>query len=371
MRHGGIGSLVIVGSSSEIRVYQRGSVGGTLVPRAAVTGPGAGAIYGALHPTRDIFYAAHRVAGPVPGGGGIAPTGAISAYSIDRGSGALTRMGHPLVLPLDAPMHLGVSPDGRHLFAAIFEAGAVLAVSTGESGVPEAVVDQKTMAGDRPLLEAHQACVEGCHLFVPCRAGNIVAQLRFDGDGKLTENTPPYVTPRSLGDAPATPAGAGPRHMVIHASRRFAFLVNEIEGTVNVFEYDAPAGRLGDVVQVIKTVPDDAPAVESEAAHPVLHPTDPTLLYVSNRLNPSIDVFEIDVATGMLTRLQHETGGDMIENPRDFAVDADGKVLLVANARSRPDNLLGVFAICQDGTLTPKNSVSSQPDAWFVTVIER
>ena len=49
--------------------------------------------------------------------------------------------------------------------------------------------------------------------------------------------------------------GSGPRHFVFHSELPYGYGINELNGTINVYAFDADAGRLS-VVQTIATLPD-------------------------------------------------------------------------------------------------------------------
>jgi 6-phosphogluconolactonase len=104
--------------------------------------------------------------------------------------------------------------------------------------------------------------------------------------------------------------GAGPRHL----TRDGAFLVNELDNTVQSVNDDGPA---------VSTLP-PAWRGESSTAEIVRHKE--RMLYVSNRGHDSIAVFAVG---SELRAVQHaSTHG---RHPRHFLIDPDGRWLLVAN----------------------------------------
>ncbi len=376
--------FVYIGGSNEIRVFQLDTVGGRLFPRSAIASMPPtiplGGLYGAIDSKKRFFYTLHDVPNTNrPDGMGPANVAAVSALSINPTTGALTYL-NTTPITLSGAAHLALHPSDRTLYVSVFTGGAVTALSVNLDGTVGSVIDQETMAGAKALREAHQAVLDdkGRFLFVPCRAGGFVAQFKIAGDGTLSENDPPFAEPASVmrasdaGVPGNIPLGPGPRHMALHPDGKFAYLLNENEGTVTVFAYDAAAGKLGAVVETISSVPTEVATATPEwaAAHVLVHPKDKTLLYVSNRGNPSIDVFKIDLATGGLTRVQHQTEG--VYFPRDFEFDPSGKFLIVANQGSanppRP-NLLGVYRIALDGKLTLTQTVDAQAAAQYVVMV--
>src|SRR5690606_36043635 len=61
-------------------------------------------------------------------------------------------------------------------------------------------------------------------VFVPHLGTDQILQFRFDAaSGKLAANTPPLLQ---------LAQGTGPRHIIISSDNRFAYLLNELTGTV-------------------------------------------------------------------------------------------------------------------------------------------
>lgn len=143
---------------------------------------------------------------------------------------------------------------------------------------------------------------------------------------------------------------AGPRHFTFHPSGRYAYVVNELNATLQAFAYESSTGQLS-TIQTISTLPDDYTQWNACAdihAHP-----NGRFLYASNRGHNSIACYEIE-ENGQLKLLAHTSSGG--EFPRNFAISPNGKHLLVANQNS--DNVLS-FAIDPDkGTLRKEHEYS-------------
>jgi 6-phosphogluconolactonase len=327
---GGSGEVVVYvsGASTTISIFALDLTTGALTSRGTAHG-GSSPTYLAFSPDNRFLYA---------GNGG---DGRITSFRIEAG-GALANLGDVSTAGMVGNMshmasvtHLSIHPAGGFAFAVHFDSGHITAspiVATGAAAAPAAV--------HRPADEAHQIISDasGRHVFVPCRSANLIAQYRFDpATGQLAAAVPPTIQ--------AEP-GAGPRHMAFHPSQQFAYVINELNGTTTSYRYDATTGRLS-APQSVSNVP---PGVtETASAHIVVHPTG-RFVYGSNRTHNSIVMFRVDGATGRLTTIGYETGGGMVQKPRDFAVDPTGRYLLVANQGA---NTVIVFRIDPtDGTLT-------------------
>jgi 6-phosphogluconolactonase len=231
--------------------------------------------------------------------------------------------------------HIGVHPGGKHVLVPHYTAGDIAVMPIGPTGGVGMPTDTKTTAA-----EAHQVVSDrsGAFVFVPCRTGNAIMQFKFDAaGGKLIANDPPRVM---------AAAGVGPRHMAFHPTESFAYVLNELGGTLTSYRYDKASGLLSDP-QSVSTVP--AGMTENSAAHVIVHPTG-RFLYASNRSHNSVVVFALDAATGRPSMPVWENAGGMIRNPRDFAMDPSGTFLLVANQMT---GTVIVFRInAADGKLT-------------------
>jgi 6-phosphogluconolactonase len=327
----GAGSEVVVyvsGSSSTISIFTLDLTTGALTSRGTAPG-GTSPTYLAFNPSNRFLYA---------GNGG---QGRITSFRIEAG-GALTSLGDVSTAGVVGSMtymasvtHVSVHPAGNWVFAAHFNSGHVTVSSIVGTGVVAAPVDVQ-----RPANEAHQIISDGAgrHVFVPCRAGNVIAQYQFDSaTGRLVASVPATV--------PAE-AGAGPRHMTFHPNQQYAYVINELNGTTTSYRYDSTTGLLS-MPQSVSNVP--AGVNETSSAHIVIHP-EGTFVYGSNRTHNSVVMFRVDGATGRLTSIGHETGGGMVRTPRDFGIDPTGRYLLVANQGT---STVIVFRInASDGTLT-------------------
>ena len=99
--------------------------------------------------------------------------------------------------------------------------------------------------------------------------------------GKIRPNAAPFV---------ATGPGAGPRHFRIHQNHKWAYVINELDNTLILYDYERGKGTLAPR-QVISTLPED---FEGTSFCADIHiPPSGRLLYGSNRGHDSIAVFDI------------------------------------------------------------------------------
>ncbi|AQS94316.1 hypothetical protein BXQ17_09690 [Polaribacter sp. BM10] len=119
--------------------------------------------------------------------------------------------------------------------------------------------------------------------------------------------------------------GSGPRHFVFHPNGKFGYLVNELSGKVDAYNYNN--GSL-DFIEDYATYQQKQDIYRTADIH--ISP-DGQFLYASNRgpKENTIVVFSINKNNGKLQLIEHvDTAGN---HPRNFAISDDGNFLLVAN----------------------------------------
>lgn len=287
-------------------------------------------------------------------------SGEVAAFRVAPGSGELVELnressGGP------GPAYVGVDAAGRWVTAANYGGGSVALFPVQEDGSLAAATDvvQHTGSGADPERQqgphAHYARpVPGGWVWVADLGTDEVIAYPLDPDsGSLGAD-------RAV-STPAAP-GAGPRHLAFHPDGPWAYVMNELAGTVTVYRRDEDTGRL-DEVQTVSSLPDGFDG-DNYSADIHVHPSG-RWLYTSNRGDfDSIAIFEIDPASGRLTPRGHQREG--IDWPRNFAVDPTGRWLLVANRHS---DEVRVFAVDPGtGLLTPTDQRVPVPSPTNVTL---
>jgi 6-phosphogluconolactonase len=280
-------------------------------------------------------------------------TGAVSAFSIDAATGALTLLNQR---PSNgtAPCHLVLDRDNRHVLVANYGSGSVAVLPVGSDGRLGAATDvvQHTGRSVNPDRQtgphAHCVTLDPANRFAfVCDLGlDKILAYRFDAQrGTLTPGDPAFT---------AVKPGAGPRHMVFRPDGRFAYVVNEMHSTITAFSYDSAAGSLKEL-QTVSTKPEHFDGANTGAEIDV-HPTG-KYLYVSNRGHNSVVLFSIDPQKGTLTYIEEQgTGGS---TPRHFGIEPSAKHLAIANQNS--DTVLACRIDAGNGRLKPSGVFASVP----------
>lgn len=322
--------------SSEISVLRLDEQRGELTVIETVAAGGR-AMPMAVSPDRANLYAALRSE----------PYG-VARFAIDPGSGRLTLLATtPLV---DNMAYLALDQSGRYLFAASYSGSRISVNRLGAAGA----VDPEPLAVMPTGKHAHAVLTDPSNrfLFVPCLGDDRILQFRFDAaNGEIMPNNPPWV-----GAQP----GAGPRHLVFHPNRRFAFGINELDGTVNSFRLE-PGGTLAPLATV-SALPEGFSG-KPWAADIHLTPNS-QFLYTSERTSSTLATFGVDAGTGELTPLGHTKTETQ---PRGFAIDPDGRFLVAAGEAS---NGVSSYAIDErSGALRHVSRVSVGEDPNWVDIV--
>jgi 6-phosphogluconolactonase len=255
------------------------------------------------------------------------PSGAVSAFSIEGSDGDLTFLNQQPSLG-GAPCHLILDQTGRFLLVANYVGGNVSVLSIerdGRLGAATELVQHQGKSVKPEQQGPHAHCVtqdhSGRHVFATDLGLDKIMAYEFDAKkGKLRANATPWATLKP---------GAGPRHLALHPGGRFAYVINELDSTINAFAYHQATGTLVQV-QTISTLPGDFSGANS-CAEICVAPSG-KFLYGSNRGHDSIVVFAIDERTGGLEYVEHQS--TLGKTPRNFTIDPTGTLLLAANQNS-------------------------------------
>jgi len=325
----------------DIGVYTLGA-DGALTPGAKVAAGGKPVMPMSVSPNKRYLYAAVRSK----------PFTAV-AYSIDRKSGALKEIGRGELA--ESFPYILADKTGNWLLGASYGAHLVSVNPIGKDGKvgsPQQVIPT--------ARNAHSIITDRTnrYAFVPHLGTDQVFQFKFDAKtGRLTANTPATVQMSQ---------GTGPRHIIMSADNRFAYLLNELTATVTTLSLDAKTGLLKQVSDASALAPDSklvpgAPRgaisgpggvkppprdVSNDIWASDLHLTpNGKYLYAAERTGNQIGALSVDGATGKLTYLSSTTTEPQ---PRGFRIDPTGKYMVVTGEKS---DTISVYAIGADGAL--------------------
>lgn len=295
-------------SSGALSPLQTVPVGGVVMPLA-------------LSPDQRFLYAALR-----------SEPYSVLAFAIDPASGQLKPQGSA-PLP-DSMAYIATDQTGRWLFAASYGGHRISVSPLAPDGQP-GPASQVLATGKN----AHAAIPDlaNRNLYVTNLGSDQVMQWRFDAaTGQLTPKPTAAMVART---------GSGPRHLVLHPNGRHAYLLGELDATVELIDVDTEQGTLARRAHWPTLPPGFAGKAWAADLH--LRP-DGRFLYTSERNSSTLAIWRVDAESGMLTLVGHQATE---EQPRGFQIDASGTWLLSAGQLS---NAVTAYRIDRDsGLLTP------------------
>ena len=223
-------------------------------------------------------------------------------------------------LPCPAPCHVALLPGGGRLAYAAYGAGMAATVDLENRAVRSFTLPDEGVGPNK----ARQKKAYAHFAFSTPDASRLgVVNLGCDRIHFLDPDTlAEDVEMRILFDP-----GDGPRHAVWSNDGRFLFVVNELGNSVSSF---AREGRGWRRICKVSTLPDGFTGETKAAA--IRLTADGRMLAASNRGHDSIAFFDVDAATGRLTRrnVAPLTG----RFPRDFAFFPGEKFVIVGHKLS-------------------------------------
>ncbi len=267
-------------------------------------------------------------------------TPGMTVASVDASTGVLTKLDTRADPEGGGLVHASISPDGKILLAADYNKGRLVQFPIGADHKLGASVSEISFgAGAQTHSSGFRP--DGRYAFSPNKGLRIIGQLGVDAaTGKVTRRMDLNVE------------GDGPRMITIASSGKYAYVMFEIDSTVEAYSIsnDGLLTRIDREETLAKDFSGD-----NTGAHALLHPNQ-KFLYVSNRGANTLVAFTVE-NDGKLTQLASTNSGG--KTPRCFAIDPTGKWLLAANQGDgyMKNGTLAVFAIGADGKLTPTATV--------------
>ncbi|MEM7164567.1 MAG: lactonase family protein [Planctomycetota bacterium] len=301
---------------------------------ADMRGPG----FLAMHPSGSPLYAKSSIDGST----------SVAAYAVHRPDGKVSlTLVNTIEIGSPGTAHVAVDATGRMLLTAQYGGSsvAVFALNTDGSIKERTQLIQHEGASkvvprrqNRPHPHWVGFSRDNRFVFVPDLGLDQVVIYKVNlAASKLTRHGVGVVPP-----------GSGPRHMKFHTTAKWAYVLNELELSVTVFDYDTQAGTLIPK-QTVLTVPKEQVAQEvfASASEIRVHPNG-RFVYTANRGHDTITAFRVNEESGELTVVEREPIRGA--TPRNFNIDPTGRWLLAAGQHS---HTLTVFAVDQEtGGLT-------------------
>jgi len=298
----------------------------------------------AIHPRLPRLYSVNSLAGIGAG---------VSSFHLDAASGALEFADHQSSLG-DGPCFVSVDPRGSLAFAANYSGGSFTAYRLGPDGAlqaPSGHLDCRNNPAcgtQGPVKDRQDASHIHCATVAPdgyfvlaCDLGNdSILVFPIHPEPLSPGATSPLGTPIRVPTRP----GSGPRHVAFHPNGRWLYVIHEIDCTIELFDWKAPAPgqatlqrRNGAVVSTLAA----GAKPNGDTASEILTSRDGRFVYACTRgVNSNVlAVYAVDAKTGALTQQQLIPCGGSI--PRHIAFDPTERWLLCSN---QGDSKVTVFA---------------------------
>jgi 6-phosphogluconolactonase len=305
------------GSSDGIYVYKFDAGTGKITPvdtAKNIDNPS----YLTLSRDGKFLYAVNESGGKKPG--------QISSFSFDAVTGKLKLLNQRGSLG-DYPCYITVSDNRKWAIAGNYGGGNLVAYAIAPDG---SLSDNKQLithtgksltVGGQETSHVHSTMLspDKKFLLVPDLGLDKVMIYQFSESSRenpLKAANPPYA---------AVTEGSGPRHLAFHPNGKWVYLIQEMSGKVNAFNYKQ--GTLTSFQEIDGHQQNYSGRRGSADIH--VSP-DGKFLYSSNRFEANnLAIFKIDQSTGKLSVAGFQ--GVIGEKPRNFIIEPSGKFLLVAN----------------------------------------
>lgn len=310
-------------TSGQLKLQQTLAVNGAVMPMALST-------------DRRLLYAAVRSA-PYQ----------LIVLEINGAGGKLSlRAQVPLA---DSMANISVDPAGRYLFAVSYAGNTVSAYPLNAQGIPFSSA-QVLSTGNHP----HQITTDPQRQFVyvSLLGEDRVDYFRLNHAVKSAPLVPMNVS------ALQTRLGAGPRHFVFSAQGLFLYLLNELNGIVQVYQRNAVTGTATLLESHVL-----AEGIKPWAADIHLTPNG-KFLYASERTGSTISGFKVNRSTGRLGSINRWVTE---RQPRAFRITPDGRFLLVVGQLSHRMSAYAINPRSGELQLASTHETGKNP-AWIEVV---
>lgn len=312
---------------------------------AEISGPG----FLAIHPDRSTLYSVGNLDGKH----------VIAAYRISGKAGKRTlKLLNAVETGDGGSAHVCVDKTGRTVISAQYGGGSVAVFALNSDGsIRERTQLIEHKGGSKAVVRRQSGphphwtgvSPDNRFAFIPDLGLDQVVIYRLDA--AMSRLTP-------HGHAKLHP-GAGPRHMKFHTTGKWVYVLNELDLTVTVFDYDAKKGTMKAKQTIAAVAQSELEKEKAKSASEIrVHPSG-RFVYSANRGHDTITAYKVDRKSGKLEVIEREFVRGA--TPRNFNLDPSGQWLLAGGQNS---HTLASFAVDQEsGELTYNQNVVLAPSA--------
>jgi 6-phosphogluconolactonase len=231
------------------------------------------------------------------------------------------------------PCYITISPDQKNIFVANYTGGNIAQFyrfADGTISNARLIIQHKGASINKERQEkahVHGAFFnpEGNYLFTPDLGMDQITAYPYKANANpvLQADKPIILN--------ATP-GSGPRHMSFSKNGKLIYVIEELTGTVSVYQIQKGVSKK------VQTVATHSANFNGQAGSADVHLSpDEKYLYVSNRGNENNITKLTILENGLINPEKNNYYSSKGMKPRNFTISTDGKWLLVANQDS--DNI--------------------------------
>jgi len=304
------------GKSTGIHVYDFNKTDGVATPVDSVKTPNPS--YVAVSPNQKFVYAVSETQR-----GNY--SGKVRSFSFDKTTGKLQFINEQSSVG-DNPCYIVVDKTGKWVVVANYSSGTLAVLPIKNDGGLGEAVSQYRHSGkgtnpqrqEAPHVHSTVLSPDNKYLFVQDLGIDKIITYSFnDKTGAIAP-----IDSIKLQD------GSGPRHLTFHPNGKWAYVVQEMAGTVTAFDYEN--GHLK-TRQTISALPSGFTKYFTSADIHVSK--DGKFVYATTRDSANIiTTFKVDQKTGKLSMVGSQSV--LGNTPRNFNFDPSGDYLLVANQNS-------------------------------------
>lgn len=253
--------------------------------------------------------------------------GSISAFDFNTSSGEL-KLINSVSSGGDGPCYVEVDKDDKVVFSGNYSGGTLAAIHVKEDGSLDPSIHVIKHEGASVNKDNQSKPHVHCTVLSPDNKYLMVADLGTDKvhTYKFDKNAAEPLSPADPAYVSAT-AGAGPRHLTFHPNGKFAYVVNELDGSVTAYNY--ADGKLTPMHSITMLKEGFKGTIEGADIH---CSPDGKFLYASNREESNEILIYAIGKNGQLKYAGRQS--TLGKAPRNFVIDPTGRFVLVGNQNS-------------------------------------
>lgn len=269
-----------------------------------------------IHPNQKFLYA------------GIRPDFGIITYSINA-QGLLKEI--KITKIFSSPTFLCTNKTGNYLYCASYQKNTIDVLSISKLGILKHIIQTV-----KNLMGCHSVNMDNNNklLWAPCLLESNIRIFNIDKlQGLLTAHNPDQIFTHSAN------IQSSPRHMVFHSDNSHAYVINELNGTIDVIKYNFKQikNSIISLQQTIKIIPTNN--IQKFWSSDIHITPNSRWVYCTDRLHDTISYFQILPIDKKLKFINLQKTE---KQPRGFSIDATGQFLIVAGQKS---NHIALYSI--------------------------